>query len=125
MEDHPFPLHDLVHDLAIMIVVRDLAVSLAFYQHRLGFTLLDQQAHVAALRCGTLRLYLFTHSPPTPDKPTITLTNLNGPDTTPVIIDLLVSDCQAAYERLQKRGVVFLTPPHTPRFAGQRLSSGI
>jgi catechol 2,3-dioxygenase-like lactoylglutathione lyase family enzyme len=120
MEESSSPLQDLLRDVAVMIVVRDLAVSIDFYQHKLGFMLLEQQAHIAALRLGTLQLYLFTHSPPTPDKPTITLTNLNGSDTTPVIIDLLVSDCQAAYERLQARGVRFLTPPHSPPWGGLR-----
>jgi len=45
---------------------------------KLGFPLHDQQAHIAVVSCGSLRLYLFTRSLPTPDKPTITLTNLNG-----------------------------------------------
>jgi catechol 2,3-dioxygenase-like lactoylglutathione lyase family enzyme len=120
MEEQTSPLHDLLHDVVVMIVVRDLAMSVAFYQHTLGFTLLGQQAHIAALGLGNFSLYLFTHSPPTPDKPTISLTNLNGADTTPVIVDLLVSDCQAAYERLHARGVAFLTPPHTPPWGGRR-----
>lgn len=113
-------LQGLIREMAVMVVVRDLPVSVAFYTQKLGFTLHDQQEHIAALSCGSLRLYLFTHSPPTPDKPTITLANLNGPDTTPVIIDLLVSDCRAAYERLLARGVAFLTPPHSPPWGGLR-----
>ena len=104
MGEQTSPLHDLLHDVAVMIVVRDLAISVAFYQRTLGFTLLEQQAHIAALRLGNVSLYLFTHSPPTPDKPTITLTNLNGADTTPVVVDLLVSDCQAAGTPFLRRG---------------------
>ncbi len=45
---------------------------------KLGFTLHDKQAHIAVVSCGSLRLYLFTHSLPTPDKPTITLTTLEA-----------------------------------------------
>lgn len=120
MEAEAPGLEDLIRDVAVMIVVRDLQVSVTFYTQKLGFTLHDQQVHIAALSCGSLRLYLFTHSPPTPDKPTITLTNLNGPDTAPVIIDLLVSDCQAAYQRLLTRSVEFLTPPHSPPWGGLR-----
>jgi catechol 2,3-dioxygenase-like lactoylglutathione lyase family enzyme len=103
-----------------MLVVCDLAAAVAFYRDRLGFELLRQEEHIAALRLGSLQLYLFTYSPPTPDKPGVTLANLNTADQTPVILDLLVSDCQEAYERLLGSGVEFLSPPHTPPWGGRR-----
>jgi catechol 2,3-dioxygenase-like lactoylglutathione lyase family enzyme len=114
------PFNDLLLEASTMLVVNDLAVSIEFHRDRLGFELLDRQEHIATLRLGSLDLYLFTYSPPTPDKPNFTLENLNQPGRTPVIIDLLVSDCQAAYDRLIANGINFLTPPHTPPWGGRR-----
>ena len=117
--DHK-PLTDLLAESATMLVVNDLVASIQFYGDRLGFEVLERQEHIVALRLGSLNLYLFTSSPPTPDKPGITIENLNTPAKTAVIIDLLVSDCQAAYDRLTAIGLNFLTPPHTPPWGGRR-----
>lgn len=57
---------------------------------------------------------LFTKSPPTSEKPTITLENLNKPGSTSVVIDILVNNCREAYEKLSEVGVEFLTPPNKP-----------
>ncbi len=67
-----------------------------------------------------MQMYLFTHSPPTLDKAGVTLTNINQPDKTSVVLDFFVADCQAAYELLRARGVHFLTPPYTPPWGGRR-----
>jgi catechol 2,3-dioxygenase-like lactoylglutathione lyase family enzyme len=103
-----------------MLVVRDLDVSVPFYCDRLGFRLLRRDEGIAALELGPFKLYLFTFSPPTPDKPGITCANLNTADQTPVILDLMVRDCWASYEALRRQGVEFLTRPTAPPWGGLR-----
>lgn len=114
------PLHRHIVDMVTMLVVNDLDQSVAFYRDKLGFEVLEHSASIAGLTNGQMNLDLFTYSPPTPDKPTITLENRNEPGRTSVIIDLLVDDCTAAYEVLLAQGVEFLTPPHEPPWGGLR-----
>jgi uncharacterized glyoxalase superfamily protein PhnB len=80
----------------------------------------SHQPGIAGLRLRDLRLYLFTFSTPTPDKPDVTLACLNTADQTPVILDFLVDDCWATYRELVARGVEFLTEPNTPPWGGLR-----
>jgi len=103
-----------------MLVVSDLEKSVAFYRDKLGFTVRENREHIAALTNGTMNLDLFTRSPPTSDKPSVTIANLNRPGRTSVIIDLLVDDCHAAYKTLTEQGVTFLTPPQKPPWGGWR-----
>lgn len=103
-----------------MLVVDDLDRSIAFYRDVLGFRLLQQRPWIAALSLGNMNLYVFTHSPPTPDKPGVTLANRNTPDETPVVLSFQVDDCRAAYEDLRELGLEFLTPPMEPPFGGWR-----
>ena len=114
------PLHKHILAVVTMLVVGDLDKSVAFYRDKLGFEVLEQSTNIAGLTNGLMNLDLFTHSPPTPDKPTITLENRNEPGRTSVIIDILVDDCQAAYEALLALGVEFMTPPHEPPWGGWR-----
>jgi catechol 2,3-dioxygenase-like lactoylglutathione lyase family enzyme len=116
----PHSLRELVLGTAIMLAVRDLDASLQFYRDTLGFDVLSPEPHIAAVRLGAFQLYLFTHSPPTVDKPSVTLTNLNTPAATAGIVNLIVADCQAAHDLLVQRGVTFLTPPHAPPWGGLR-----
>lgn len=118
MANHPLVKYIL--DVATMLVVSDLEKSVAFYRDKLGFEVRQQSTDVATLANGSMHLCLFTYSPPTPDKPAITLENLNKPGRTPVIVDILVDDCRAAYETLVELGVSFLTPPHEPPWGGLR-----
>ena len=103
-----------------MLVVNDLEKSVAFYRDKLGLEIRSQSPDIAGLSNGVLNLYLFTMSLPTPDKPTVTLENLNRTGRTSVIIDLMVDDCRAAYRLLVDNGVDFLTPPHQPPWGGWR-----
>jgi catechol 2,3-dioxygenase-like lactoylglutathione lyase family enzyme len=111
-DNHPLEKHIL--GIVTMLAVNDLDKSVAFYRDKLGFEVRSQSKHIAGLTSGSMNLYLFTKSPPTPDKPTITLENLNKPGSTSVVIDIIVKDCRAAYEELVRLGVEFLTPPNKP-----------
>jgi len=79
----------LVHG-ATMLVVGNLERSTRYYTDLLGFIILEQSPHLALLECGSLLLYLVTHSDPTPDKPTITLALTNTNQTTSVNLVLRV-----------------------------------
>lgn len=105
---------------ATMLVVDDLGESVTFYRDHLNFTVREQDSHIALLQAGTMLLYLFTESPPTPDKPSVTLANLNTADRSSVILVFRVADCHATYERLKGNGINFLTPPHMPSWGGWR-----
>ena len=118
MSNHP--LKKYILGIVTMLAVNDLEKSVAFYRDMLGFEVREQSAHIAGLTNGAMKLDLFTKSPPTPDKPTVTLENLNEPGRTSVIIDILVDDCHAAYETLVAQGVSFLSPPYEPPWGGWR-----
>jgi catechol 2,3-dioxygenase-like lactoylglutathione lyase family enzyme len=106
--------------VATMLVVDDMDRSISFYRDQLGFGVREQQPHIALLELGHTLLYLITESPPTPDKPALTLSNLNTPTQSSVVLVFRVADCHAAYEDLRARGVVFLTPPTVPPWGGWR-----
>ena len=66
------------------------------------------------------RVYLFTESAPTEDKPDVWLVPQEERGRGSVILVLRVDDCDAAYEEVRDRGGEFLTPPATPPWGGQR-----
>lgn len=103
-----------------MLVVDDLNASVSFYRDRLGFAVHEQDAHIALLAAGNMLLYLFTESPPTPDKPDVTLANLNTTQRSSVILVFRVEDCHATYMHLQAKGITFLAPPASPPWGGWR-----
>lgn len=107
-------------DSAIMLVVDNLDRSVAFYRDGLGFVVHQHEPYIALLTLGAMRLYLVSESPPTPDKPDMTLRNLNSTGRTNVNLVFRVRDCQAAYAELSERGVHFFTPPHAPPWGGLR-----
>jgi lactoylglutathione lyase len=109
----------LIHT-ATMLVTNDMDRSVAFYRDLFGFEVRDHEDSIALLSLGSMLLYLVTESPPTSDKPSITLANTNTQAQTSVNLVFRVSDYQAVYEDLQQRGVAFLTPPHSPDWGGWR-----
>jgi len=109
----------LVH-IAPMLAVANLDRSLAFYRDNLGFEVRDQEAHIALLIRDAMLLYLAVESPPTPDKPAVTLAAPATPEHTPVCLVLRVTDCLAVHAELSERGVSFLTPPMSPPWGGYR-----
>jgi catechol 2,3-dioxygenase-like lactoylglutathione lyase family enzyme len=114
------PLESTLLGAATMIVVDDLALSVKFYRDKLGFEVVEAFDTIVALSRGPMLLQLFTHSPPTPDKPGITLTNSSTGDATSVVLEFIVTDCRRAYDELLDIGVEFLTPPHEPPWGGLR-----
>jgi len=103
-----------------MLCVRDLARSIDFYRDVLGFEVAWQWDSIAALELVGHRVYVFTESPPTEDKPHVWLVPPSDAERTSVILVLRVEDCDAAYEELRSRGGTPLTPPATPSWGGRR-----
>lgn len=109
----------LVHT-ATMLVTNELDRSVAYYRDQFGFSIQYHEESIALLELGPMLLYLVTESPPTPDKPSVTLANTNTETRTSVNLVFRVSDCQAVYEELYQRGVEFLAPPQQPAWGGWR-----
>lgn len=109
-----------VRQTATMLAVADLDRSIGFYCDKLPFELLERQEHIAFLRLGSSLLHLFTASPPTKDKPGVTLAPPSNRGRLSAILVLKVDDCGAAYRELTARGAAFLTPPQVPPWGGER-----
>jgi len=114
------PLGDQLVHTSTMLVVADIGESVAFYQNKLGFDVREHDAHIALLARDSMLLYLIPESPPTPDKPSVTLGITNTSERTSVNLVFRVKDCRAAYTELSKLGVQFLTPPQQPSWGGWR-----
>ncbi len=110
----------LVH-MATMLVVANISESVAFYRDKLGFDVREQEPHIALLARESMLLYLVPESPPTPDKPAVTLGATNTRERTSVNLVFRVDDCRAAYTELTARGLQFLSPPQQPSWGGWRV----
>jgi catechol 2,3-dioxygenase-like lactoylglutathione lyase family enzyme len=85
---------------AVMLGVRDLALSLAFYKDKLGLKVLMQEPQLALLQCGTVMLGLSTrHATAAPQ--------IAG--ATEVVFG--VESVRAARKNLIDQGVIFLSEP--------------
>ena len=104
----------LIH-IATMLVVSSIEKSIAFYTGNLGFTLQEQENHIALLKNQGMLLYLVRESEPTPDKPGVSLANLNSQSSTSVNLVFRVDDCRKVYQELLTLGARFLAPPHPPK----------
>lgn len=113
------PIPGVVH-AATMLVVADLDASVAFYAGLLGFTVRERLDGLVLLARDGMLLYLVTESPPTPDKPGVTLASPPDRDRPPALIVFRVTDCAAAHAHLASWGVTFLTPPTAPPWGGLR-----
>lgn len=102
-----------------MLAVRDVERSVAFYCDVLGFEQLEYP-HIPLLRRGDLQLFLVEESPPTDDRPGVTLTPPAGPERMPVNLVFEVEDVATEYAALSERGLRFLAPPAQPPWGGWR-----
>ena len=106
--------------LDTMLCVRDLDRSVVFYRDVLGFEVGWHWPWIATLELAGHRVYLFTESEPTEDRPATWLFPQAEAGRGSVILVLSVDDCEAAYEEVRARGGRFLTPPPTPPWGGRR-----
>ncbi len=104
---------------AVMLTVRDAERSTTFYRDVLGLEQLDYP-DIPLLRRGNLQLFLVEESPPTLDRPGITLAPPAEAARMAVNLVFEVEDAHAEYAALIARGLAFLTPPAQPPWGGWR-----
>ncbi len=99
-------------DLTRLLVVADLARSLAWYRDVLGAEVVGEYGGTSAvLRLVGCWLLLVTGGEPTADKPTVTMSPPHDPDRASGELIVAVPDCRAAYAELVDRGASFLAEP--------------
>ncbi|HSM35431.1 MAG TPA: VOC family protein [Longimicrobiales bacterium] len=99
-------------EMTLLLVVADVARSVAFYTDVLGASLFREYGGDSAVLSfqGTW-LLLVTGGGPTPGKPTVTFAPPDDPDLVSHQLTMRVPDCKAAYETLRGRGAAFLAAP--------------
>ncbi|WP_421723911.1 VOC family protein [Bauldia sp.] len=98
--------------LTHILVVSDLAKSVAFYRDVLGADLYREYGGTSAVfTFAGAWLLLVTGGGPTSDKPNVTFASPDTPDRVSHAMTIRVPDCHAAYAVLRDRGAAFLTPP--------------
>jgi catechol 2,3-dioxygenase-like lactoylglutathione lyase family enzyme len=99
-------------DLTRLLVVADLARSVAWYRDVLGAEIVGEYGGTSAvLRFVGSWLLLVTGGAPTADKPTVTMDAPTDPDRASAELIVAVPDCRAAHAELIGRGAVFLAGP--------------
>jgi catechol 2,3-dioxygenase-like lactoylglutathione lyase family enzyme len=105
-----FPTVDV--EVTLLLVVRDVERSKAFYVDVLGATLYREYGGTSVVvRFQGTWLLLVTGGGPTKDKPDVTFAPPSDPSTVTHELTMRVPDCREAYETLRSRGAEFLTPP--------------
>jgi len=115
------PFQSQLKEISTMLVVNDLEKSEKFYKDFLGFETIESIEQLRRLKRDNFYLYLVVYSPPTDDKPNVTLENLNQLDKTNVNIIFRVKDCKKVYKELTNKGMQFLAEPHSPSWGGWRM----
>ncbi len=121
MADTPHPLDEQQLGFSTMLVVRELSQSEEFYVKHFGFRVTESLETLRRLERSGATLYLVTESPPTVDKPQVTLAPLPDQQRPSVNLIFRVSDVRATYQSLADRGLRFFTPPQQPPWGGWRV----
>jgi catechol 2,3-dioxygenase-like lactoylglutathione lyase family enzyme len=99
-------------DLTRLLVVGDLAVSIAWYRDVLGAELVGEYGGTSAVfRLVDSWLLLVTGGGPTADKPSLTMAPPADPSVATAELIVAVPDCRAAHAELAARGARFLADP--------------
>jgi len=114
------PLDAQIVRFTAMLTVRDISSSEQFYTQRLGFRVTEGMEGMRLLERKGGTLYLVAESPPTPDKPDVTLAPPSQVSRPPVNLVFRVADVRATYAVLANSGLKFLAPPHQPPWGGWR-----
>jgi catechol 2,3-dioxygenase-like lactoylglutathione lyase family enzyme len=111
-----------VSRLGVILAVRDVDRSVAFYRDHLGFgveALYDDPPYATLSRDG-VRLSLAEQGHPAPDRPGTTLLVPQDPKVLSTIVVLEVADAAAVHARLAAAGVPMLAEPWAPPWGGLR-----
>lgn len=109
-----------ISGFSTMLVVRNLVASENFYRHHFGFEVTEGSPSMRRLERLGATIYLVVTSPPTIDKPGITLSPPPDRDKPSVNLVFRVKDVRSVYSALAARGLVFLSPPAQPAWGGWR-----
>lgn len=105
-----FPIEGM--ELTHILVVSDLERAREFYRDVLGAALYGEYGGTSIVfNFNGAWLLVVTGGEPTRDKPALSFVPPDDPDRASHAMTIRVPDCQAAYETLQARGALFLTPP--------------
>ena len=115
------PFESALTEISVMLVVSDIERSVRFYNRFLGFDTVESMEGMCRLERDGYYLYVITFSPPTSDKPTVTLESLNQAGKTNVNLVFRVTDCRQVYSELKEKGLVFLSEPQAPAWGGWRV----
>jgi catechol 2,3-dioxygenase-like lactoylglutathione lyase family enzyme len=116
----PDPLDRQVVGFSTMLTVRDLAASEDFYTRHLGFRVTERVDGLRRLERPGVSIYLVTLSPPTSDKPNVTLAPPQVSAEPPVNLVFRVADVRETHASLAALGLRFLSPPRQPPWGGWR-----
>ena len=98
--------------LTTILVVSDVSASKEFYITVLGAEMYREYGGTSVvLNFNGNWLLLVSGGEPTEDKPTVTFTPPEDPNSISHSFTVRVPDCHGAYETLKARGADFLTPP--------------
>ena len=100
-----------IEEMTPMVPVSDISRSAEFYRLMLGLNVQTRSEGIVLLRRDSMSLYLVAESPPTVDKPGVTIGLSVSPERTPINLTFRVPDVEDAYRRLAARGITFLAPP--------------
>jgi catechol 2,3-dioxygenase-like lactoylglutathione lyase family enzyme len=103
-----------------MLTVRDLSASERFYVQHFGFEVTERLDSLRRLERPGAKLYLVLPSPPTVDKPDITLSPQPVHNRPSVNLIFRVKDVRTVHAALAASGLAFLTPPVQPTWGGWR-----
>ena len=105
-----FPTADM--PITHILVVSDIARSLAWYRDVLGAALDREYGGTSAVfSFNGAWLLVVTGGEPTPDKPETRFTPPDDFNRVSHAMTIRVPDCRAAYATLVERGAAFITPP--------------
>jgi catechol 2,3-dioxygenase-like lactoylglutathione lyase family enzyme len=120
MDTTPHPLDSQQVGFSTMLAVRDIDVSEDFYATHFGFKTTEKLQSLRRMDRTGAAIYLVLTSPPTPDKPTVTLTPPEARNSPSVNLIFRVKDVRVTYAALTEGGLVFLSPPQQPPWGGWR-----
>jgi catechol 2,3-dioxygenase-like lactoylglutathione lyase family enzyme len=120
MENSSHPLDSQLVGFSTMLVVRDLTVSERFYVDHLGFDVTERLDSLRRLERSGATIYLVLTSPPTADKPGITLAPHSEANRPAVNLIFRVRDVRQTHAALSAGGMPFLAPPQQPAWGGWR-----
>jgi predicted enzyme related to lactoylglutathione lyase len=100
--------------VAYFLTVADIERSARFYEAVFGGRILsggDRSGAPGYIQIANIWLIVNVGGGPTPDKPSITLSVPDDPNSVSSFMNIRVVDIQASYELWRSRGAVFITAP--------------